>query len=139
MAGEQTLEAEFQPATVTEVNLVVRSLKNSRSKNNVVPVTIYKRLSDLINPIICDIFNESVTQGVFPESLEIAKIIPVHKSGCRKKIENYRPISLLPTLSKIFEKLMHSRLYNYFCATNFFNDSQFGFLPKLGINDAIVS
>jgi TPP-dependent 2-oxoacid decarboxylase len=60
--------------------------------------------------VITILFNMSIAQGKFPDALKNAKIIPIHKGDSRLEMSNYRPISLLPTLSKIFEKLMYSRL-----------------------------
>jgi potassium voltage-gated channel Eag-related subfamily H protein 8 len=58
--------------------------------------------------------NQSLQTGVFPDSLKIAKVIPIHKKDETYKIENYRPISLLSSVSKVFEKVIHNQLANYF-------------------------
>ena len=65
--------------------------------------------------------------GVFPNKLKIAKVIPLYKSGNRNCTSNYRPISILPTISKIFEKLLHKRIYNFLEHSNLIYDYQFGF------------
>ena len=59
------------------------------------------------------IFNKSIREGYFPEKLKTAKIIPLHKGGSALTISNYRPISLLPIFSKIFERLMYNRLTKF--------------------------
>ena len=59
------------------------------------------------------LFNNSVSEGIFPECFKTAKIIPIFKSGDSNSTVNYRPISMLPFLSKIFEKLMCARLDSY--------------------------
>ena len=51
--------------------------------------------------------------GVYPNLLKLAKVIPIFKAGSKLEVNNYRPISLLPTLSKIIEKLMHIRLFSF--------------------------
>ena len=73
----------------------------------------------------------SFSSGVFPESLKIAKVIPVFKAGDVKHVANYRPISVLPNISKIFEKLACSRLNKYLTDYHILHDNQFGFRPKL--------
>ena len=65
--------------------------------------------------------------GVFPNKLKIAKVIPLYKSGNRNCTSNYRPISILPTISKIFKKLLHKRIYNFLEHSNLIYDYQFGF------------
>ena len=65
--------------------------------------------------------------GVFPDELKIGKIIPLYKSGNKSVMSNYRPISILPTISKIFEKLLHKRIYEFFEKNNVIHDYQFGF------------
>ena len=68
--------------------------------------------------------------GIFPDELKIARVIPLYKSGDKSDITNYRPISLLPVLSKIFEKLIHSRLTKFFNDNNVIYNKQFGFRKK---------
>ena len=65
--------------------------------------------------------------GVFPDELKIAKVIPLYKSGSSNLMSNYRPISILPTLSKIFEKLIHSRIYQFLEENEVIYNCQFGF------------
>ncbi len=68
--------------------------------------------------------------GIFPDILKIARVIPLYKSGDRNDITNYRPISLLPVLSKIFEKLIHSRLTSFLDKNNVLYRKQFGFRKR---------
>ena len=63
--------------------------------------------------------------GVFPNELKLAKVVPLYKSGNRNCTSNYRPISILPTISKIFEKLLHKRIYKFL--EHIIYDYQFGF------------
>ena len=65
------------------------------------------------------ITNQMVTTGVFPDSFKISKIIPLFKKGDSLLLSNYRPISHLPTISKIFERILYSQLYEYFNSNNF--------------------
>ena len=57
------------------------------------------------------IFNKSLQKGIFPDKLKIAKVIPVFKSGEESCLNNYRPISILPTFSKVLERIMYNRLF----------------------------
>ena len=62
-----------------------------------------------------------LTTGIFPDAFKVAKIIPIFKKGDSSLLVNYRPISLLPTISKVFERVIHDQMYEYF---NNFNFSQ---------------
>ena len=65
--------------------------------------------------------------GTFPDELKIARVIPLFKSGNINLMSNYRPISILPTLSKIFEKLIHERIYQFLDENQVLYNYQFGF------------
>ena len=75
-----------------------------------IPVFIYKILAAIISPTVSMLFNNSVPEGIFHECFKTAKIIPIFKSGDTNSTVYYRPISMLPFLSKIFEKLLCARL-----------------------------
>lgn len=62
--------------------------------------------------------------------MKTAKVIPIYKSGNKDNIQNYRPISLLPTFSKILERLMYNKLYSYFNAKKMFYNHQYGFRQR---------
>ena len=73
------------------------------------------------------LFNLSLTTGVVPDALKIAKVIPVYKKGDRHLVGNYRPISLLNLFDKILKRIMYVRLYSYFNQNHLLYDYQFGF------------
>ena len=68
--------------------------------------------------------------GIFPDDWKKAKVYPIFKSDERNIPNNYRPISILPALSKIIERVMHTQLLEYFQAENLLTDSQSGFRPN---------
>ena len=73
------------------------------------------------------IINQSLTSGIFPNCLNIAKVTPIFKKEKIKLITNYSPISLLPLISKIFETVIHEQLSEYFISNNLFCPQQYGF------------
>ena len=83
--------------------------------------------------------NLSFTVGTFPDILKIAKITPIHKKECKLNFQNYRPISLLSVLSKIFEKTIYTRIYSYLVKNNLIFDKQFGFHSNYSTNHALIS
>ena len=73
------------------------------------------------------IINQSFMSGIFPEQLKIAKVIPIFKKGDAPIFSNYRPISILPAISKVFEKIMFNQLHKHFKRNKLYCDSQYGF------------
>ena len=88
---------------------------------------LLKIIINEITPSLQLIINQCLTTGIFPDKLKIGKIIPVYKKGNNKLIDNYRPISLLPTISRIFETAIYSQLYEYIEHHHIINDYQYGF------------
>ena len=84
---------------------------------------------ELLGPLT-RLINTSLTTGIFPDALKLARVLPLHKKGENTKFDNYRPISLLPTFSKIYERVIHSQLKDYFTSNKLFNISQYGFREK---------
>ena len=80
----------------------------------------------IVNPLayIC---NLSLKQGVFPTELRIANVLPLYKSDDPFCSNNYRPVSLLCALSKVFEKIMYNRLLDFLDDQKFFVNEQFGY------------
>ena len=67
---------------------------------------------------LAKIIDKSFTKGVFPEQLKSVRVVPIHKEGSKTDVENYRPISLLASISKVYGKLMHSRIINFLDSNN---------------------
>ena len=76
--------------------------------------------------------------GIFPDKLKIAKVIPIHKTGSTENVNNYRPISVLPIFSKIFEKCLYNRLLNFLNQCNILSNSQYGFRPGHSTSSALA-
>ena len=89
------------------------------------------KLLKLINNDICSsitlIINQSFMSGIFPEQLKIAKVIPIFKKGDASIFSNYIPISILPAISKVFEKIIFNQLHTHFKINKLYCDSQCGF------------
>ena len=138
MGERSSLNMFLSPSSPGDVKEVILSMSNKRSGINEVPVKIYKLLVDKLSYVISFIFNMSIEQGVFPQNLKNAKVVPIHKSGSPFLIKNYRPISLLPIVSKFFEKLMHRKLSKFLDRIEFLNDCQYGFRKGLDTTDALL-
>ena len=91
-----------------------------------------RKCADVIAPTLSDILNLTIFSGIYPDSLKIARVTPVHKSESKDNPNNYRPISILPVLNKIFETVLHSRLMSFLDSQNFLYNKQYGFRKKSG-------
>jgi len=127
----------IQPSVPAEITSVVRGLISKPSNFNSVPVFIFKQIIDIVSPTICNLFNMSINTGVFPECLKEARVVPIYKSGERCNTNNYRPISILPVLSKVFEKVMFNRIQSFVKTNKLLNDHQFGFRENSSTSDAV--
>ncbi len=85
---------------------------------------------DITAPSLTYIFNLSISTGVYVDDWKRARIIPVYKTEDRTKCENYRPISILPIISKLFEKEVFGQLYQYLIDNSLLSRFQSGFRPK---------
>jgi hypothetical protein len=77
------------------------------------PVKIHIHVRDILSNPISILVNRSFSSGTFPSHLKIAKIVPIYKSGNANLKESYRPIAILPWMSKVYEKCMSVRLVNF--------------------------
>ena len=127
------------PSSPMEVNCLIRSLPNKSAGPNTIPTFIYKLLVDELSPTISKLFNASIMYSIFPSCLKHARVTPIFKSGSRELLPNYRPISVLSILAKIFEKLMYRRLLAYSGEAGLIGGNQFGFKPGVGTVDAVLT
>jgi hypothetical protein len=84
------------------------------------------------------LFNLCMQQGKFPHLLKISKVLPIHKSGTSSDPNNYRPIALQSTFSKIFERIIKRRLESFFLQHNLLNKYQYGFRPRSSTTKALM-
>lgn len=129
----------FRPVDELELLHVVKSLKNSYScGSDNFSTNLLKKCVDFIKRPLLNLINLSFSKGVFPESLKIGKIRPIFKTGEKNRRENYRPITLLSSFSKIFEKCAVNRLTSFFEKYELFNKNQFGFKKGSSTTDALT-
>ena len=88
--------------------------------------------------ILFHVFKVSIQQGKFPDSLKIAKVTPIFKSGDEDNVSNYRPISILPVFSKALERIMHNKVYNNLDSKGLLHEEQFGFQRNNSTEHAVL-
>ena len=110
----QLMSLFMYPTNVREMSGLIQKLLNKKSSgydeiNNI----LLKKISDGILLPLTEVMNKSLKEGIFPEKMKHADVCPFYKSKDRLEKNNYRPISLLITLSKLLEKLVHKRTYTF--------------------------
>ena len=104
-----------------------------------IPSNLLKQHAVLFLKPLLVLLNTSLEEGVFPDFLKLAEVCPIFKKNDKNKCENYRPISLLSNISKLYERMMHTRLYGFFEKFQLFYKQQFGFRKQHSTNHAILS
>ena len=118
----------------TEINL----LHNKKSVLDIFNISIIKYIKDEIIPALVLIFNKSITEGIFPEMLKTAKVIPMFKKGDDFIPGNYRPISLLSVFDKLLEKIIYRRLKSFLDKFKILYKYQFGFRTNHCTSHALI-
>ena len=103
-----------------------------------IPAWALKDSINTVNPILTMIINECISKSVFPYTLKKKHVFPIFKKGDTTDPVNYRPISITPTLSKLFEKNFSSQIHEFLANSNILNPKQFGFRPGYSPNDALL-
>ena len=130
----------LHPTSANELIKLTTKLKNSNSSgNDDISNNLLKQIINPIANVLVHIFNSSFSHGTVPSLLKHANVTPIFKAGDKHNFTNYRPISILPSISKLLEKVVYSRIYNFISYHNILTDQQFGFRPKrstlMAIND----
>ena len=97
-----------------------------------------KDASDVISPVLTKLINRSIEQCHFPNNWKSAKVVALFKAGDQSDCNNYRPISILPTVSKIIERAVHSQFYAYLCENKLLFVRQFGFRRNRSTTSALL-
>ena len=127
------------PTDEEEIFKIVRCLKTSRSSgHDGLSVHLLKRIVIHIATPLAYIFNLSITTGICPSSFKTAKVIPVFKKDDPSLLTNYRPISILPSMSKILEKIIYKRLYIFLQVNDILIPNQYGFRKHYSTDFAII-
>ncbi len=109
---------------------IITGLKVTSPGYDDINIKVIKESSDDISPFLKFIINRCFNEGYFPKQLQVAKNIPIFKKNDKCKHNNHRPVSILPSLSKIIEKVFAIRLTDYFTKFSLFTETQYGFRSK---------
>ena len=118
----------FHLTSSLEIVDIVNSMKAGDSAGiDEISINLIKLVIDCIAEPLSVIINLCFTKGIYPDQLKIAKVCPVFKDDSKTEFSNYRPISIIPSFSKFFEKLISNRLLSFINKFEIFNPAQYGF------------
>ena len=130
---------KIPPITTQQVSSFIKNLDSTKATDlDGLGPRLLKTIKNIISPSIAAIINKSLTSGKFPNKLKIAKVFPIFKNGSKSDPSNYRPISILTTISKIFEKHVNKHLMGYLNKYNLIHECQSGFRQKHSCQTALV-
>lgn len=130
----------LNPVTEREVESIIAGLSNSGCLDCYdMNSKLLKFTFDILLSPLTKLINNIFAEGVYPEAFKIGKVIPLHKSGKSKAVDNFRPITILPVVSKVVESALKSRLVDYFERNRLFSNSQFGYRSGRSTADALRS
>ena len=118
----------LDPVTEEEVIKITNDFQPGKAVGyDNIPMLLIQKTIHVIAKPLSHIINLSFSSGIVPDQLEISRVIPLFKSGSKSSFDNYRPISILPSFSKILEKAFYNRLYSYLTESNILCSNQYGF------------
>ena len=126
------------PVNEIELKNIVKSLRNSSPGHDAVLARILKTSYEAHAVPLLHVVNLSLSQGVFPSELKLARVTPIFKSGDSSQLTNYRPVSVLSSYSKILERIVYNRLINFINKHNILYKLQFGFRQKYDTSLALI-
>ena len=130
---------KFSPIPVENVASTLRGLKANKTTGlDKIPHKTLKLSGSIVAPSLTYFFNLSLATGIYIDDWKCARVTPIFKSGDRRQCANYRPISILPAVSKVFEKEVFRQIYGYLTENCMLSKLQLGFRPKHSTLAALI-
>ena len=131
--------SEFHLVSSSKVFKLLSSLSSSKASGiDKISGRVLKISANVIAPSISYIMNYAISSCCFPDEWKLAKVHPLFKKGSRNLPDNYRPISILPAISKIMERFLYDQLYEYLLSNNILFERQFGFRKQHSTASALL-
>ena len=131
--------SEFLPVSIATTRKMLEQLDTRKATgSDDIPASLLQMHADILAPSLTLLFNKSLREGQFPAAMKVGKIRPLFKAGDPSQPKNYRPVSLLPIVSKVLERIVHKQLLQYLNTNNFLPTSQFGYRHQHSTADALA-
>ncbi len=129
----------FVHTNIEEVRKLLMSISSAKATGcDGIPIKFLKCNLNISSAILTHIINLSLDSKIVPDGWKIAEVVPLFKSGDKSKPENYRPISILPSASKILERVVHTQVYGFLQQHSLFSNAQFGFRKNHSTTSCIL-
>ena len=130
---------QFSPVSVQMVQNLLQNIDSRKATGaDGIPGLLLKKCAPILAPSLTAIFTASLAAGELPQAFKQADITPVYKSGDRETASNYRPISLLPIVSKLLEKIVSTQLKAFLASNNLLPEIQFAYCANHSTEDALA-
>ena len=120
-----------------EVKNIIENTKIKNGGVDKINAMTLKAISEHIADPLAHIINKCIEKSIWPDALKAAVVVPIHKSGKKLVVNNYRPISLISNIAKIFEKVVYERIFDFIYKHKILSEKQFGFIKNKGTRDAL--
>ena len=117
----------FTPVSSDVIEAYIKSLSSCKAITDYIPLRVFKAISPILLPSLTHIVNLSLSSGKVPDILKIANVTPIHKGGDPNDPDNYRPISILPIVSKCIEHCVSEQMTRYFESNQLLTKNHYGF------------
>ena len=129
----------IKTSTILQVANIIKRLNASNTKDYYgLQVTLLQRNIQYLARPLCMLVNQSIMECSFPNALKVAYITPIHKTGCKMNVKNYRPVSILPVISKVIEKVVTTQMTEFLETNQLLSPSQYGFRRGYSTESACV-
>ena len=128
MLRRPTIDSNSKPLTVQKFfSLLSKLCKSKATGRDKISARPLRECADLVASSLCAIFNRSIVSGVFPTEWKSTKVIPLFKQGEHSDLNNYRPISIIPVMAKVFERIVYNQFYEYLTENYLISCNRSGF------------
>ena len=118
----------FRQTTTSDVFTHLNRLSKTKATGlDIISARLIRECTDIISGRLCDLFNKSLISGIFPDDWKCARVTPLFKQGESFDLNNYRPISVISVVAKVFERIVYDQLYNFLSSEEIISKQQSGF------------
>ena len=132
------VSAFLRPINVEELRNTVWSMKSNAAGSDYFSLKVLKHVFPVVSEHLVYLFDQCMKCGIFPDCFKSAKVIPLFKGGDKNSFHDYRPISLLPVLSRVFEKMINARMVEFLESRRLLSPTQFGFRRGMSTDQAVL-